>query len=334
MRLGHVFRRGVAGFLGAFGLLNVLVGLVLLHFNANLWWLDLRPMPAPLGHCLLGTGAAALLAVAANALLSPRHRRIVAGAVLVLALLALRDSMHFYLLTFRGTIRPAVLVPLSLPLSLLLLWIAWHAVTPTDGPQSRHARRREAAFSLGVALAAMVGVPLLAMVFFGTTDYRRPADVAVVFGARAYGDGRPSDALADRVRTACDLYHEGLVNRLLFSGGPGDGPVHETESMRRLAVQLGVPESAILLDAAGLNTEATVRNTRDILGAPGSTRVLAVSHGYHLPRIKLCYQRRAWEVYTVPARQTRPLRAMPLLMAREVAAAWAYYLAPLLARAA
>ena len=50
---------------------------------------------------------------------------------------------------------------------------------------------------------------------------------------------------------------------------------------------------------------------------------------YHLPRIKLAYQRDGWEVFTVPAKESYLLRQMPYNMAREVAAMWVYYLRPL-----
>ena len=111
--------------------------------------------------------------------------------------------------------------------------------------------------------------------------------------------------------------------RLVFSGGPGDGPVHETEAMRAMALRLGVPPTAIALDRAGLNTEATVRNTT-ALATHG--RVLAVSEFYHLPRIKLAYQRAGCEVFTVPARPTHWLQAWPLRsVLREIPAFWAYY---------
>ena len=56
---------------------------------------------------------------------------------------------------------------------------------------------------------------------------------------------------------------------------------------------------------------------------------LVVSHFYHLPRIKLAYQRDGWDVYTVPAKESYLLRQMPYNMAREVAALWVYYLRPL-----
>jgi len=167
------------------------------------------------------------------------------------------------------------------------------------------------------------------MFCFGKTDYRRPADVVVVLGARVYADGHPSDALADRVRTACQLYRSGLVKKLLFSGGPGEGAIHETEGMKRMALQLGVKPRDILVDEGGLNTQATVKDTEAICSRLHFSRILVVSHFYHLPRIKLAYQRDGWEVFTVPAKESYLLRQMPYNIAREVAALWVYYLRPL-----
>lgn len=168
--------------------------------------------------------------------------------------------------------------------------------------------------------------PMALMLFFGNTDYRRPADAIVVFGARAYDDGRLSDALEDRMRTACELYRAGLARKLVVSGGPGDGDIHETEAMRRYAIEHGVAAEDIFMDADGLNTAATVRNTVPLFREWQVQRVLAVSHFYHLPRIKLAYQRAGFEVYTVPARQNHWLSQIPYNIAREVAAFWVYYL--------
>ena len=53
--------------------------------------------------------------------------------------------------------------------------------------------------------------------------------------------------------------------------------------------------------------------------------MLAVSHFYHLPRIKLEYQRYGVDVLTVPAHEQRRLRRLPFFIAREVVAIWAYY---------
>jgi uncharacterized SAM-binding protein YcdF (DUF218 family) len=170
--------------------------------------------------------------------------------------------------------------------------------------------------------------PVAQMICFGLTDYRRPADAIVVFGAGISPDGTPSLALCDRVRTGCLLYKQGLAPVLIFSGGR-EQPIDEPTMMKRLAVEMGVPAKAILLDPDGLNTDATVNNCRRLLPAMGAGRILAVSHFYHLPRVKMAFARAGIDVYTVPAEQTRILRALPYYMAREVAALWAYYFRPM-----
>ena len=61
-------------------------------------------------------------------------------------------------------------------------------------------------------------------------------------------------------------------------------------------------------------------NPTELLDTLGVRRVLAVSHGFHLPRIKLACQRQSCEVYTVHARESYVLRALPYSLAREVLA--------------
>ena len=133
-------------------------------------------------------------------------------------------------------------------------------------------------------------------------------------------------ALSDRVRTGVELYHTGCAPRILFSGGPGAGAIDETAAMRTLALQLGVPEHAIERDPVGLNTEATVSNLVRRSGTASQPRVLVVSNFYHLPRIKLCFRRAGWEVWTVPANESQRLYYLERYLAREVAALWWYYL--------
>jgi uncharacterized SAM-binding protein YcdF (DUF218 family) len=93
---------------------------------------------------------------------------------------------------------------------------------------------------------------------------------------------------------------------------------------------LRVPDEAILLDPGGVNTRATVENTCRMFEKLRPRRVLAVSHFYHLPRIKMTYRRAGWEAYPVPTRERYTLTILSHLIAREVAALWGYYLRPLL----
>jgi vancomycin permeability regulator SanA len=322
----EIVARGLALFLGGFGLLNVLGGIRAARFDANLWWIDLRAVPKPIATTLLLVSSACLIAFALAPPRSAWRRMLSIVCVSVLALVAALNAVGFYWLLARGQLAAGIPLPLSLLIMMALGVILLAILRPPATPRSRS----ESFWVAMTAFTCLVGFTVAQMFCFGKTDYRRPADAAVVLGARVYADGRPSDALADRVRTACELYRNGLVGKLIFSGGPGDGPIHETEAMQRMAVQLGVHPDDIWLDKQGLNTLATVKNTEAALTRWHAERLLVVSHAYHLPRIKLTYQREGRDVFTVPARESYLLRQLPYNMAREVAAFWVYYLRPLL----
>jgi vancomycin permeability regulator SanA len=324
--LAGTIPRALALFFGGFTLLNLVGNLLHSNFDANLWWIDLRSLPEIPARLLLLLASLCLIGLAVRAPRSVWRRVLTVSSVGLVAATSLWNTIEFYYLLAHGLVRPLLPLPLSLLVFAALILILRATARPAQ-PAS------PAKTSLGVLTIlalCLVGFPVAQMVCFGNTDYRRPADVAVVFGARAYADGRPSDALADRVRTACQLYRDGLVKKLIFSGGPGDGSIHETESMRRMAVGLGVKPGDILTDTDGLNTQATVKNTEALFARLNAHRILVVSHFYHLPRIKLAYQRTGWDVYTVPARESYFLRQIPYSMAREIPAMWIYYLRPLL----
>jgi uncharacterized SAM-binding protein YcdF (DUF218 family) len=122
------------------------------------------------------------------------------------------------------------------------------------------------------------------------------------------------------------LYKKGYAPLMIVSGGRGDGGVHEAVAMRDLALKAGVPASAIAMDMNGVNTQATVNDTLTMLRARGLRRVLAVSHYYHLARIKLAYAAKGTDVWTVPTERARWMPQMPLIIAREVPGFWVYYL--------
>lgn len=314
--------RGFALFLGTFALFNLGGALALPTFDATIWWIDLSLLPSPLRPAFLLVFGASLIAFAVRPSMGPARRimsAVLAGAALAIALV---NTWEYFSLRAAGSITGSA-VPFSLLIALPLAGVLAAMLMRRSGGGRARAM-------VVCALGTAVAFPLLQMACFGTTDYRRPADVVVVLGAKAYADGTPSVPLGDRVRTACELYHAGLAPRLLFSGGPGDGRMHETESMRRFAVSLGVPPDAIVLDTRGLSTQATVDATTPMLRSMGARRVMVVSHAYHLPRVKMAYQRAGLDVFTVPARESYTLGAMPYYVAREVAGLWAYYFGPLL----
>ena len=318
--------RGLAIFLGGFSLLNVVGGFLDPHFDASIWWIDFRPLPFWLSRVLLLIASLVLLLWSVRTRMSPTRRTITRLCVLLLMGVALINCITYYVLLFQGVIRTDFPFPFSILIVLALIMI--YPSAPEKQHKSITLRERQTAI-LVLALCIVV-FPASQIMSFGRTDYRRPAQAAVVFGARAYADGSMSQALTDRTRTAVDLYLDGTVSHLIFSGGPGDGGIHETEAMRRYAVSRGVPDAAMTRDLQGLSTRDTVRNTVAHFQERGIQRVLAVSNYFHLPRIKMAYQRAGFEVYTVPARESYILYQTPFQFLRETAAIWYYYMLPLL----
>ena len=322
----YAIARGVAFFLGIFALLNLAGELRTPGFDANLWWIDLRPVPAPVARGLLALTGLLLAVFALKPDFPDPLRRVAVLLTIALFAVALWNVFGYYTLLKQGAIHTDFPLPFSLHVAACLAIVAAGLMAdpaPSDLPG------RDGLLVVATVVACAIAFPLAQMACFGKTDYRREAEVAVVFGCRTYRDGRPSEALADRVQTGCELYQEGLVDRIILSGGPGDGEVHETEAMRDLAIELGVPADRILLDRQGLDTQSTVNNTAPHFRKERLRTVLAVSHSYHLPRIKLCYRRAGIDVLTVPARQQRPLERQERLLMREVAALWLYYARPL-----
>lgn len=107
------------------------------------------------------------------------------------------------------------------------------------------------------------------------------ARVAIVFGAGLWNDGSPTPVLHDRVATAAELYFSGKVEKLLLSGDNHFVNYNEPGAMRQVALELGVPDEAIVLDYAGRRTYDTCYRAQAIFGLHNA---ILVTQKFHLPR--------------------------------------------------
>lgn len=112
--------------------------------------------------------------------------------------------------------------------------------------------------------------------------------VAIVFGAGLHWDGSPTPVLRDRVKAAVELYDQGKVQKLLFSGDNRFEDYNEPGAMLEFALELGVPEEDIVLDYAGRRTYDTCYRANAIFKVD---QAILVTQRFHLPRaIFLCDQ--------------------------------------------
>jgi uncharacterized SAM-binding protein YcdF (DUF218 family) len=115
------------------------------------------------------------------------------------------------------------------------------------------------------------------------------AQAIVVLGCRLPRDGRPGSAIERRVEVGVALLASGAAPFLVMSGG-GDGPRAEADVMRDLAVQLGAPETALLLERQSRNTLENATSSAVLLKARGLQRVILVTERYHLFRARLLFR--------------------------------------------
>jgi uncharacterized SAM-binding protein YcdF (DUF218 family)/glycosyltransferase involved in cell wall biosynthesis len=125
------------------------------------------------------------------------------------------------------------------------------------------------------------------------------SDAIVVFAGGVGESGRAGGGAQERLARAVELYKEGYAPNVIFSSGFVYS-FHEAEVMRTLAIQLGVPASAIMLEEKASNTYENVRFVDAILREHGWSHVLLVSSPYHMRRALLVWHRQAPEATIVP----------------------------------
>jgi uncharacterized SAM-binding protein YcdF (DUF218 family)/glycosyltransferase involved in cell wall biosynthesis len=163
----------------------------------------------------------------------------------------------------------------------------------------RSARRR-------VVRAAVVAASIYALLFhtgfvwliaepLKVTVPARQADVIVVFAGGVGESGRAGGGYQERVKEAIDLYAAGRAARVIFSSGY-QFAFREAEVMKDLAVDNGLPESAIHLETQASNTFENVSFVDAILKREQWQSVLLVSSPYHMRRALLTWSRVAPEV--------------------------------------
>jgi uncharacterized SAM-binding protein YcdF (DUF218 family) len=185
--------------------------------------------------------------------------------------------------------------------------------------------------------------PLTANAIRASLEHRFPpvpmeqtpqADAIVVLGGgvdpiappRLYPDLIPG---ADRVWHAARLFKAGKAPLVILSGGMGLRPNKDTgpesEAMAIFLKDLGVPESALVLESESRNTRENAQLTKKILDERNIKKVLLVTSALHMRSSLALFQKTGIECvpaptdYEIPNTPTLPfiLRILPDARALE-----------------
>jgi len=174
---------------------------------------------------------------------------------------------------------------------------------------------RTAVKVLGIASLVLAGLVVLLyqrVEARSTVDRAQPADAIIVLGSAVWANERASPALAARIQHGIELYRAGDAPNLILSGGVGKNPPSEAEAMRRIALDAGVPESALVLEDQSSSTEENLANANAIMHARGWRTALVVSAPYHLLRAEIIAQDLGMSVYGSPSRDAETFSAPAL----------------------
>lgn len=106
--------------------------------------------------------------------------------------------------------------------------------------------------------------------------------VALVLGtSNKLIDGSPNPFFLERIQLAADLFRQGKISHFILSGDNRSKYYNEPIEMQKALVRLGVPDSLITLDYAGLRTLDSIVRSKEIFG---QTKILIVTQSFHCYR--------------------------------------------------
>lgn len=108
----------------------------------------------------------------------------------------------------------------------------------------------------------------------------------------------------DRFLQALHLYKRGRIKKILLSGGAGSMVFRdflEASLIKRYLIEIGVPDSAILVDSTSDNTHQNAVNCAEIIRKePQSGRYLLITSSLHMKRAKACFVKQGISVNAFP----------------------------------
>lgn len=140
-------------------------------------------------------------------------------------------------------------------------------------------------------------------------DIIPPADVIILLGGGTEPAAYPRstteiNGAGDRVLYAAKLFAEGKAPRILLSGGEiawlNDGSSTPAQDMANILMDIGVPESALILENESQNTYENALKAKEILSELEVNQILLVTSAMHMPRAVALFEKQGLEVIPLP----------------------------------
>ncbi|MBD2567170.1 YdcF family protein [Anabaena lutea] len=159
--------------------------------------------------------------------------------------------------------------------------------------------------SLISALLIAIASTATNIYFYGNNYTPIRADAAIVLGAAVWGK-QPSPVFRERINHAINLYQNGYVRTLIFTGGVGNGDELAEALVGKLyAVSKGVKSSDILIETTSRTTSQNLQNASELVANYQFKKILIVSDPLHLKRAVLMARNLGLDAQPSPTPTTR-----------------------------
>lgn len=122
-------------------------------------------------------------------------------------------------------------------------------------------------------------------------------DCIIILGAGIWGD-KPSPMLKDRLKEGILLYNNEVSDKIIMSGDHGREEYDEVNTMKKYAIENGIPSENIFMDHAGFSSYESIYRAKEIFNAK---KVVIVTQKYHLYRALYIANQLGLEAYGVGA---------------------------------
>lgn len=125
-------------------------------------------------------------------------------------------------------------------------------------------------------------------------------DVGVVLTGITNRYKKPGDRVymergADRILHAIQLYKQGLIKKIIISGGSGklvdnSNDIKEADELKKVLLLSEIPDNDIFIENMSRNTYESAVNTCDLISAQfGNQSILLITSAFHIPRASACF---------------------------------------------
>ena len=106
-------------------------------------------------------------------------------------------------------------------------------------------------------------------------------------------------AASDRLLQAIDLYKDGIADKIFITGGSGkifDQKHKEASILKEYLVNLGIPETDILIESGSKNTyENAVESAKILKPETNNHSYLLITSAFHMRRASACFKKQGFE---------------------------------------